>query len=404
MKTISGQYATAKVFTDNIEDKATEQIATLCNQSFVEGCKIRIMPDVHAGSGCVIGFTADLGKRVIPNIVGVDIGCGMLVAELGRVHLDPEKLDKVIRDKVPAGMNVHTTRTVSEKILSQLDCKNDLHNVDWILRSMGTLGGGNHFIELDKDENGNQYLVIHTGSRNLGKQVAEYHQNIAISRLKGNFKRKEATKNLIEQLKADGREKEISNEIAKLKFQFPDIPNELCYLEGDDRLSYLNDMRICQAFAQFNRYRILIAILEGFNIDLLISQINTFETIHNYIDESDNLIRKGAVSARKGKKLIIPLNMKDGSLICVGKGNEDWNCSAPHGAGRLYSRTVAKNTFSVEEYKKQMSGIYTTSADETTLDECPMAYKPAQEIIDAISPTVDILTHIKPVYNFKAGD
>ena len=244
MKTVNGKYASAKVFTDNIEDKATEQILTLCNQSFVDGCKIRIMPDVHAGSGCVIGFTANLGKKVIPNIVGVDIGCGMLVAELGIEHIDPEKLDKVIRERVPAGMNVHESQKMSGAFLSQLDCKDSLHNVDWILRSMGTLGGGNHFIELDEDEEKNQYLVIHTGSRNLGKQVAEYHQSVAISNLKGKNKRKDATERLIAELKAQGREQEISQKIKELDVQFPDIPNDLCYLEGKERDSYLNDINL----------------------------------------------------------------------------------------------------------------------------------------------------------------
>jgi RNA-splicing ligase RtcB len=404
LKTIDGKYASANVFTDNIEDKASEQILTLCNQSFVDGCKIRIMPDVHAGSGCVIGFTANLGKKVIPNIVGVDIGCGMLVAELGIEHIDPKKLDKVIRERVPAGMNVHESQKMSDSFLSQLDCKDSLHNVDWILRSMGTLGGGNHFIELDEDEKGNQYLVIHTGSRNLGKQVAEYHQSVAISNLKGKNKRKEATERMIAELKEQGREQEISQKIKELDIRFPDIPNELCYLEGEERDSYLNDMRICQAFARMNRARIMHTILDGVGIDSMLTHASFFETVHNYIDESDDIIRKGSVSAREGEKLIIPLNMRDGSLICVGKGNPDWNFSAPHGAGRLYSRTAAKKAFSVEEYQKQMNGIYTTSADESTLDECPMAYKPAQEIINAISPTVDIVKHIKPIYNFKAGE
>ena len=409
MKTIDGKYASAKVFTDNIEDKASEQILTLCNQSFVDGCKIRIMPDVHAGSGCVIGFTANLGKKVIPNIVGVDIGCGMLVAELGVEHIDPKKLDKVIRERVPAGMNVHESQKMSDSFLSQLDCKDSLHNVDWILRSMGTLGGGNHFIELDEDEEGNQYLVIHTGSRNLGKQVAEYHQDIAISNLKGKDKKKEAIDALIKQLKAEGREKEISQKLSELNFKFPDIPNELCYLEGKDREAYLGDMFICQRFATMNRLHIMNEILNGVGLQEKIPEIHFFQTVHNYIDigdirYSDGIIRKGAVSAKKGERLIIPLNMKDGSLICIGKGNPDWNCSAPHGAGRMYSRVAAKKAFSVDEFKKQMDGIYSTSVNEDTLDECPMAYKPAQEIIDAISPTVEIVKHIKPIYNFKAGE
>ena len=404
MKLIEGKYASAKVFTDNIEESASQQILTLCNQSFVDGCKIRIMPDVHAGTGCVIGFTADLGDKAVPSLVGVDQGCGMLVAELGKNHIDPKKLDGVIHERVPAGMAVHEKPTLEENFLDNLTCKDFLHNIDWIVRSLGTLGGGNHFIELDKDEDNNEYLVIHTGSRNLGKQVAEHHQNVAISNLKGKNKKKEAIDALIKQLKAEGREKEISQKISELNFKFPDIPNELCYLEGKDREAYLHDMKICQNFATMNRLHIMNEILNGVGLQEKIPEIHFFQTVHNYIDMSDNIIRKGSVSAKKGEKLIIPLNMKDGSLICIGKGNPDWNCSAPHGAGRMYSRVAAKKAFSVDEFKEQMDGIYSTSVNEDTLDECPMAYKPAQEIIDAISPTVEIINHIKPVYNFKAGE
>lgn len=404
MRLIEGKYAAAKVFTDNIEESASQQILVLCNQSFVDGCKIRIMPDVHAGTGCVIGFTADLGNKVIPSIVGVDIGCGMLVAELGKNYIDPKKLDDVIHARIPAGMAVHEKPTLEENFLDDLTCKDSLHNIDRIVRSLGTLGGGNHFIELDKDEDDNQYLVIHTGSRNLGKQVAEYYQNVATSNLKGKNKKKEAVDALINQLKAEGREKEISQKLFELNFKFPDIPNELCYLEGEDREAYLCDMLICQRFATMNRLHIMNEILNGVGLQKKIPEIHFFQTVHNYIDMSDNIIRKGSVSAKKDERLIIPLNMKDGSLICIGKGNPDWNYSAPHGAGRLYSRAAAKKAFSIDEFKKQMDGIYSTSVNEDTLDECPMAYKPSQEIIDAISPTVEIINHIKPVYNFKAGE
>lgn len=362
------------------------------------------MPDVHAGTGCVIGFTADLGNKVIPSIVGVDIGCGMLVAELGKNYIDPKKLDDVIHARIPAGMAVHENPTLEEDFLYNLTCKDFLHNIDWIVRSLGTLGGGNHFIELDEDDDGNQYLVIHTGSRNLGKQVAEHHQNVAISNLKGKNKKKEIINAIIKQLKAEKKEKEISQKLFELNFKFPDIPNELCYLEGKDREAYLHDMKICQNFATMNRLHIMNEILNGVGLQEKIPEIHFFQTVHNYIDMSDNIIRKGSVSAKKGEKLIIPLNMKDGSLICIGKDNPDWNCSAPHGAGRMYSRVAAKKAFSIDEFKKQMDGIYSTSVNEDTLDECPMAYKPAQEIIDAISPTVEIINHIKPVYNFKAGE
>ena len=402
---VCGKYAVAKIFTENYDIQAYRQIKELCDQPFAEGAKIRIMPDVHAGAGCVIGFTADLGKKVIPDIVGVDIGCGMLVAELGKIDIDLATLDKVIRDRVPAGMNVHDAPAASyEYEIDELICKPYLHNMDWLLRSMGTLGGGNHFIELDVDDDGNKYLVIHTGSRNLGKQVAEYYQNLAISNFYGQNNMKNLRATIIQKLKREGREKEIQKEISKIQPMAQTIPKELCYLEGDDRADYLHDMKCCQKWADRNRHEILCNILRGLGLTLYgNANIRAFTTMHNYIS-SDEIIRKGAVSAEKGEKLIIPLNMRDGSLICIGKGNLDWNCSAPHGAGRLYSRAEAKRVFDVDDYKRQMQGIYTTSADESTLDECPMAYKPAHCIIDAIGPTVDIVKRIRPIYNFKAGE
>lgn len=407
MKTIEGKYAAAKVFTENIENAATEQILTLCNQSFVENCKIRIMPDVHAGTGCVIGFTANLGNKVIPSLVGVDIGCGMFVVELGKVDINLKEFDKVIHENVPAGTEVHgdcceVLHNPTVKLAKELHCSSALCNKDRLILSMGTLGGGNHFIELDVDEEENKYLVIHTGSRNLGKQVAEYYQNIAISNLIGNNKRKEKIAEIVSKLKSEGKQQEIENTIKSFKMNMPNIPKDLCYLVGDDREKYLHDMKLCQSWAMENRITIARTILGGLGLNT--HHFNSWSTVHNYIDFSDNIIRKGSVSAKKGEKLIIPLNMRDGSLICVGKGNEDWNCSAPHGAGRLYSRTAAMEKFSVEEYQKQMNGIYTTSVNTETLDECPMAYKPAQEIIDAISPTVEIINHIRPIYNFKAGN
>lgn len=370
---------------------------------------VGLIPDideVQSVDGYKYCFTTSTGFFVIRrnNYISITGNCGMLVAELGKNHIDPKKLDEVIHERAPAGMAVHEEPTLEENFLDNLTCKDFLHNIDWIVRSLGTLGGGNHFIELDEDDDENQYLVIHTGSRNLGKQVAEHHQNVAISNLKGKNKKKEAIDALINQLKAEGREKEISQKISELNFKFPDIPNELCYLEGKDREAYLHDMKICQNFATMNRLHIMNEILNGVGLQEKIPEIHFFQTVHNYIDMSDNIIRKGSVSAKKGEKLIIPLNMKDGSLICIGKGNPDWNCSAPHGAGRMYSRAAAKKAFSVDEFKKQMDGIYSTSVNEDTLDECPMAYKPAQEIIDAISPTVEIINHIKPVYNFKAGE
>lgn len=400
---IFGKYTTAKIFTPNFDTQSYSQIKQLCDQPFTEGCKIRIMPDVHAGNGCVIGFTANLGEKVIPSIVGVDIGCGMLVAELGKVEIDLAMLDDIIRKRVPAGMSVHNTPREIETKLDTLCCWPFLKNTDWVLRSMGTLGGGNHFIELDADDEGRKYLVIHTGSRNLGKQVAEYYQNLAISNLYGQNRKKRIRNELIQTLKTEGREKDISFELSRIQMDCPSIPKELCYLEGDDRENYLHDMVLCQEFAVQNRAAILNSILDGISEFYRLCNVSCFETVHNYIG-NDGIIRKGAVSARKGEKLIIPLNMRDGSLICVGKGNPDWNFSAPHGAGRLYSRTEAKKRFDVKEYQQQMEGIYTTSADESTLDECPMAYKPAQAIIDMIGPTADIVKQLHPLYNFKAGD
>lgn len=375
---------------------------------------VGLIPDieeVQSVDGYKYCFTTSTGFFVIRrnNYISITGNCGMLAAELGKNHIDPKKLDDVIHERVPAGMAVHEKPTLEENFLDNLTCKDSLHNIDWIIRSLGTLGGGNHFIELDEDDNDNQYLVIHTGSRNLGKQVAEYHQNVAISNLKGKNKKKEVIDSLIKQLKAERREKEISQKLSELNFKFPDIPNELCYLDGKDREIYLGDMFICQRFATMNRLHIMNEILNGVGLQEKIPEIHFFQTVHNYIDIGDNryfdgIIRKGSVSAKKGEKLIIPLNMKDGSLICIGKGNPDWNCSAPHGAGRMYSRAAAKKAFSIDGFKKQMDGIYSTSVNEDTLDECPMAYKPSQEIIDAISPTVEIINHIKPVYNFKAGE
>ena len=407
MKEIIGTHSTAIVYTDVIEETAMEQIKTLCDQEFVKQCRIRIMPDVHAGAGCVIGFTADLGEMVIPNIVGVDIGCGMLTVELGKTEIDFEKLDNVIRTYVPSGMNVHEGRIVRFPELQNLNCYRELKDTKRLERSIGTLGGGNHFIEIDVDDENNKYLVIHTGSRNLGKQVADLYQNMAYDILRGMDKIFEEQKRIIEEYKAAGRKTEIEGALKELRKSFEAkgvfIPKELCYLTGEYRQMYLDDMRICQRFAELNRYTIASSIIEH----LLGSSINDytwFETVHNYIDHDSNIVRKGAVSAREGEKLLIPINMRDGSLICVGKGNPDWNCSAPHGAGRLYSRAAAKEAFTVEAFEKEMSGIFTKSVSQETLDECPMAYKAMSDIVDNITPTAEIVKVIKPVYNFKASE
>jgi len=405
MKIVKGEYSEAIIFTDDIEEEATEQIKELCSQPFAKGCKIRIMPDTHAGKSCVIGFTADLKDKVIPNIVGVDIGCGMLTISLGKEEIDLEKLDETIKKYVPSGMNVHEGRMVRYPELQNLYCYRMLRNSKRIERSIGTLGGGNHFIEIDKDKNDNKYLIIHSGSRNLGTQVAEYYQKLAVDLCSGKedyfIKRDE----LIDTFKKEGRRKEIQKELKKLKEKydsvFPTYPKELCFLSGKYREEYLHDMSICQEYAVLNRNTIADIILKRmFNKSL--SDYESFNTTHNYINFKDNIIRKGSVSAYKGEKLLIPINMRDGSLICIGKGNENWNYSAPHGAGRLMSRTKAKEVLNLEEFIDSMKGIFTSSISENTLDEAPMVYKPMEEIIDNIQETVEILEIIKPIYNFKA--
>ena len=392
-----------KIFTKNIEEQAINQINELLKQETFKNSKVRIMPDVHAGKGCVIGFTGNLGEKVIPNIVGVDIGCGMLCVELGDIDLDLEKLDKIIREYVPSGMNVNDE--VYEYFdISKLLCHKELKNKDnWLEKSMGTLGGGNHFIEIDVDENGNKYLIIHTGSRNLGKQVAEIYQEKAIKYCSYEDEMKEEKQKIIKEYKASGKEKDIQNKLIEISKKYDGktkLPKDLCYLEGKLREDYLNDMKICQEFAVENRKEIAFIIMSKMNLDY----IDCFETIHNYISFEDNIVRKGAISAKKGEMVLIPMNMRDGCIIGIGKGNDDWNCSAPHGAGRIMSRIQAKETFNLDEYKESMKNIYTTSVNENTIDEAPFAYKPMQEIIDNIGDTVDIIKIIKPIYNFKANE
>lgn len=395
-----------KIFTDNIEQEAIDQINTLMGQPAFSDCKVRIMPDVHAGAGCVIGFTADLGDKVIPNIVGVDIGCGMLTVELGRIDIDYEKLDRVIRENVPSGFNVHEGRKIRYNRLQDLKCYRELKDTRRLERSIGTLGGGNHFIEIDEGSDGKKYLVIHTGSRNLGKQVADYYQRLAVELMQGKDELLAKQEFLISEYKACGRKNEIQQAIAELRRNFKakriDIPKDLCYLTGKYRDDYLHDMHICQEFAIVNRW--LIAHTICFDMGWGLSDLlDSFETVHNYIDDY-NMVRKGAISAKAGEKLLIPINMRDGCIIGVGKGNEDWNCSAPHGAGRIMSRNKARESISMESFRESMEGIYTTSVCESTIDESPMAYKPMDEIIENIKDTVDILEIIKPVYNFKASE
>ncbi len=417
MKTIEGH--DVKIFTDNIEENALEQIKQLLSIDVFSDKKIRIMPDVHAGAGCVIGFTGDLGDKVIPNIVGVDIGCGMRILKLGRLtDLDFHAFHEHIRSNVPSGKIVREERfgfrplvneemeiyREAKQLVMQLRCYRELKDSGRINKSIGSLGGGNHFIELDKDAEGDVYLVIHTGSRNLGKQVAEIYQAKAIKHLtEGADEFEETIKRTIEEYKAAGRRSELQNVIKKMRRECqkiePSLPADLCYVEGNVREDYLHDMRLCQHWAVLNRKLISLLLLKFF------SGINIkeeFESVHNYISD-DNIIRKGSISAAVGERCIIPLNMRDGSLICTGKGNPDWNCSAPHGAGRVLSRTQAYETISMEDFKESMIGIYSESVNDFTRDESPMVYKPADEIISNIGDTVTIDTIIRPIFNFKAS-
>lgn len=402
MLELRGKYNTCKVFTDNVDNATIGQLIALMNQSSVAGSQIRIMPDTHAGKGCVIGTTMTIGNKVIPNLVGVDIGCGMAVAELKETRIDLPKLDSVIRKKVPSGFSI---RDKAHKFLRNVDleelyCYKNI-NVDRAEKSLGTLGGGNHFIEVDISESGQLYLVVHTGSRNLGKQVAEYYQDLAWKSLK-NDNKGDLIKAKIDELKAAGRQSEIEAEIAKIQSTVESVPKELAYCEGELFDKYIHDMKITQEYAYWNREAILDTIVDEMHLHV----VEQWQTIHNYIDTENMILRKGSVSAQAGEKLIIPMNMRDGSLICIGKGNPDWNYSAPHGAGRLMSRSEAKQSISMSEFKKTMSdaGIYSTSVNKSTIDESPMAYKPMQEIIDNIGDTVEIVNIIKPVYNFKAGE
>ena len=395
-----------KKFTNNIENEAVSQLDLLLEQEPFKDCKVRIMPDVHAGKGCVIGFTANLGNKVIPNIVGVDIGCGMLCVELGKIELDLEKIDKIINKCIPAGRNIRECKILDFLNINELYCLRELKETKKFNRAIGTLGGGNHFIEIDIDDECNKYLVIHTGSRNLGKQVAEYYQNLAIELCSGKEEMYNKKEEIIKTYKKQGRKSEIQKALKELSKEYkdnkPNLPKDLCYLEGKYREMYLHDMKICQEYASLNRKCIAHEILKQIMFFKESWEIYYFETIHNYISFEDNIVRKGAIRANKNEKVLIPINMRDGSIIAVGKGNTDWNCSAPHGAGRIMSRTKAKEKLKLEEFRESMKNVYSTSVIEETIDEAPFVYKPMQEIIDNIQDTVDIVKIIKPIYNFKA--
>lgn len=397
---IKGKVNTALCYAKVVEDEAIEQIRRMCDYEMTRGSKIRIMPDVHSGKGCTIGTTMTVVDKVVPNVVGVDIGCGMYTVSLGKGDIDFEKVDAAAH-YIPSGTRVWEGR--KEKFdLTGLKCYRELKDTKRLARSLGTLGGGNHFIEIDEASDGTKYLVIHSGSRNLGKQVAEHYQKLAVLLDRGFEEYFEKRDQIIATYKAEGRKTEIEGALKELKRQVfkgdSAMPEDLCFLYGTYMEDYLHDVEICQAFAKRSRElmaEILIG-LSGLTAD------ESFHTIHNYIDTSEMILRKGSIAAHKGEKVLIPINMRDGSVIAVGKGNPEWNYSAPHGAGRIMSRTKAKDTLSMEEYKEAMKGIYTTSVSESTLDEAPMAYKSLEDIIDVITESVDVIEVIKPLYNFKA--
>ncbi|MCL2813691.1 MAG: RtcB family protein [Oscillospiraceae bacterium] len=400
MITIKGAHNTALCYTAQLEQTAAEQIKTVCDQEAFADCKIRIMPDVHAGMGCTIGTTITITDKIVPGMVGVDIGCGMETVRLDINKLDFVRLDKAIRQNIPSGFDVRTRahKLADEIDLKELRCVRHV-NLHRAVHSIGTLGGGNHFIEVDKGEDGALYLVVHSGSRHLGCEVAEYYQNEGHNALCGNaqFQLEKA----IAELKAQGREQEIQKTVKSLKAQTAiPVPKDLAYVESFLFDDYIHDMKIIQRFAVLNRKAMVDTILAG----LRLSPVEQFTTVHNYIDTNSMILRKGAVSAKEGEKLLIPINMRDGSLICVGKGNPDWNCSAPHGAGRLMSRAKAFNELSMKQYKSEMNGIYSTCVVPDTLDESPMAYKSMEEIVSQIDPAVKIIDRIKPLYNFKAAE
>ncbi len=400
MLEIKGKVNTALCYANVIEDEAVEQIRRMCDYEFTEGSRIRIMPDVHAGKGCTIGTTMTVTDKAVPNIVGVDIGCGMYTVNLGKADLDFEKIDEAAHF-IPSGMNIWEGR--QEKFdLQELRCYRELRNMKWLERSLGTLGGGNHFIEVEQGSDGTKYLVIHTGSRNLGKQVAEIYQQLAVDLNKGKETYFTQRDEIIRTYKEQGRRKEIQAALDAIAWKKREmtVPEDLCYLYGSWFEDYLHDVEICQRFARRNREKIAEVLLGRTGM----TGSGAFHTIHNYIDTDEMILRKGAIAAHKGEKVLIPINMRDGSILATGRGNEEWNFSAPHGAGRLMSRTKAKHTLSMEEYREVMEGIYTTSVNEATLDEAPMAYKSLDDIIGVIRESVDVTEVLKPVYNFKASD
>lgn len=399
MLEIKGKFNTAVCYAKVIEEEAIEQIRQMCDNEFTEGSQIRIMPDVHAGKACTIGTTMTVSDKAVPNIVGVDIGCGMYTVKLGSGEVDFAKVDEAAH-YIPSGLNVWDERQELFD-LSGLRCYEHLKERDRLERSLGTLGGGNHFIEIDKAADGTKYLVIHSGSRNLGSQTAGFYQQLAIDLNKGKETYLQERDEIIRTLKEQGRETEIQEALEKIswKNRVTTIPEEFCYLYGTYLADYLHDVEICQAFARRSRELMAEIILERAGLE----NQGAFHTIHNYIDTKEGILRKGAIAAHAGEKVLIPINMRDGSVLAVGKGNPEWNYSAPHGAGRLFSRKQAKETLSLEEFQREMAGVYSTSISAETLDEAPMAYKSLGDIIDVIRESVDVIEVLKPVYNFKAS-
>lgn len=400
MLEIQGKVNTAICYATVIEDEAIEQIRRMCDYEMTENSKIRIMPDVHAGRGCTIGTTMTIHDKVVPNVVGVDIGCGMYTVELGKIEIDFARVDEAAHF-IPSGMDVWKGR-LERFDLTELRCYRELEHAKRLERSLGTLGGGNHFIEVDAAADGTKYLVIHSGSRNLGKQVAEFYQQRAIDLSAGKADYFEKREEIIRTYKEQGRRTEIQPALLALKQAWeekkPTLPEDLCYLYGTYLQDYLHDVEICQRFAKRSRERMAEVLLQRTGMTAL----SAFHTIHNYIDTDEMILRKGAIAAHAGELVLIPINMRDGSVLARGRGNPEWNYSAPHGAGRLMSRTRARATLDLESYQKAMEGIYSTSVNEATLDEAPMAYKSLADILDVVRESVDVLEILKPIYNFKA--
>ena len=399
---IKGKVNTAICYAAVVEDEAIEQIRRMCDHAFTAGSQIRIMPDVHAGKGCTVGTTMTVTDKAVPNIVGVDIGCGMYTVQLDRTDIDFEKVDAAAH-YIPSGREVWEGR-VERFDLTALRCYRSLKQAKRLERSLGTLGGGNHFIEIDAASDGTKYLVIHSGSRNLGKQVAEHYQALAVDLNLGKDEYFERRDELIRTYKEQDRRAEIQAALKILEKEWtakePTVPADLCYLYGTYLEDYLHDVELCQQFAKRSREKMAEIILERTGM----SAVFSFHTVHNYIDTGEMILRKGAIAAHDGELVLIPINMRDGSVLARGRGNPAWNFSAPHGAGRLMSRTKARETLDLEAYRKAMEGIYTTSVNEHTIDEAPMAYKSLEDIIGVIGESVDIIEILKPVYNYKASE